>query len=253
MGLSTFDGYLARMAAGYRNRLPVWAEWQTTMNGPITATLASGCLPIHTLPSLPSGVTNFIPTEFEIHNNFGITFTLAKLINLGSLDISGPTFTDGNAMPTLTELGVSRQINGALLAVTEVALNASPGSFTVTYVDQDGNTAETITSTAMTLSSPIRSAEFIELNAGDVAVKDVTNATRTGGTTPTGTIRFYGVIPLGTACIPAAVGWAKADLMLDQICPYRLLNGDQLGIILTSRPGSLNSAIVGGISFVGNN
>ena len=151
------------------------------------------------LPALDTGVSGYFVSEarllFSASNG---TYMVAKLINLGSLDISGAsgTFTDGSAMPTVTELGVSRQIYSGVLIEVTTTLNATPGAFTITYVDQDGNGAETTTSRNLGASAAAYSVGFAILNDNDIGVQDITAAARSAGTTPTGVIQFWGVIPI---------------------------------------------------------
>jgi len=78
--------------------------------------------PLRALPSLPSGASYFLPTNFELTNSSAKVFHLSKLTLLGTLDISGPTFTDGNVAPTIIEGGVSRQIPSGVLMVVDTAL-----------------------------------------------------------------------------------------------------------------------------------
>lgn len=205
--LRSWDALLKRISDGFAKTQTIWGEAATA---PVQ--LLSGDNDIafwrlgwtQTLPSLPSGVSSFIPTTFLGYASTSSGFLLlAELIDLGNLNLATPTFTDGVAMPTRTEGGVSRVIPGSVFAEVTTVLNATPGSITVTYVDQDGNTAEATGSKALTASAPVRSSSVVYLNSIDWGVQDITTATRTGGTTPTGVIQFWGVIPLMAFSSPA--------------------------------------------------
>ena len=240
MALTTFNGMLSRAAAGYGMSQPAWSEQTATttngiFNGPVLS-MQKGP-ESKAMPSpLPTGVTAYIPTRYCMlsFNSGDCSLLIAKLVDLGSLDISGPTFTDGSSMPTITECGVSRVTSSAVIAEVTTAFSATPGSYTITYVDQDGNAAETTSSVALTGSALVGSCSPVALNTGDTGVRDITAATRTGGTTPTGVMKFWGVIPLTILPMPAgtansASAWMSQDLVQGAFNPYRLGAGDIVG------------------------
>jgi hypothetical protein len=196
--ITTPDGLLARISNQYNKQ--DFSFFNSTAK---TAVLASSTvgqrhLMFRDIPTLESGVTSYIPTELYVQTsvNTGYLLLFGELIDLGSLDISTNTFTDGNAMPTRTVFNTSTALSSPIIMEVEVALNATPGSIAVTYVDEDGNTAETTTAQAMTASSTVGSFAVITLNTGDYAARDITGAARSGGTTPTGTVRFWGIVPI---------------------------------------------------------
>lgn len=255
MSLTRFDQFVANIAAGYWASQPIYGDQQSS-----TSALLSGlsCYRVgvtKTLPSpLPTGVLSYIPTRISI-NMTGLTAAqplIAKVVNLGSIDISGAsgTFTDGSAMPTITECGVSRITSGIVIAEVTTALSATPGSLTITYKDQDNNTAETTTAQSLTGSAPVGDCGFIVLNTGDTGVTDITAATRSSGSSPTGVIRFWGIIPLAMINIPtASAGAGNMDnLLTGSFNPYRLGAGD------TIKQFSINTSahsVMGDIFFVG--
>lgn len=202
MALNSVDDYIARLGAGFGAQYPFQFEQiATTANFVNVYSLSMQKVGIITMPSLPSGVTNYIPTRVSAFSQQGSNWALlfAWLIDLGSINISGAsgTFTDGSAMPTVTEAGVSRVMDSAMIAVVDTALNATPGTLTVTYTDQDGNSQTTAAHT-MVASSIAGSASPMRLVSPDTGVRDITAAARAAGTTPTGVVRFYGVIPITT-------------------------------------------------------
>jgi len=147
--LATVDGYIKRVADGYCVSEPLLADFQSTLvapqGGPIWCREFT-----YTVPTLETGVAAYIPLALNFASSLSTgILMIAKCIDLGHLDISGPTFTDGSAMPTVTELGSSRQVGGGVMCEVTTALNATPGNMTVTYKDQDGNGTETTTSTAL--------------------------------------------------------------------------------------------------------
>lgn len=204
MAITSIDDNIARAGGSYIRTDPFWIDYTTTTSTVIAgSTSIAGILGmLRPMPgSLPTGITKFIPNSASVAVGLGSGqgTIIGKLVRLGQLDISGPTFTadatTSGAMPTITELNVSRQIHSALFIRVKTALNATPGSITVTYVDQDGNASETTSAAALTASCAVGSTALVTLNTGDTGVRSISTATRTGGTTPTGVVEFYGFIP----------------------------------------------------------
>lgn len=262
MALSSFNDFIARWAAGYRASFPIWGEQQAAASSNLLGTgglIACKIATLDMLGALPTGVTSFIPTRIDM---FGTTFgsiLVGRLIKLGELDISGAsgTFTDGAAMPSLTELGVSRQIPSAVIVAVKTALNATPGSITFTYTDQDGNTGIVSQSLALTASTSVGTCQVFPFTSAslDTGVIDITASSRTAGTTPTGVLEFFGMIPIARFTPQASSGTAMsfASLLLDHINLVRLGASEQLGFFSMIQPASVTGAWVGSIQFVGDN
>lgn len=201
MSIQTYDELIARVGSGHAAAWPYYHDGQVTtgvLGGNNTSLLRIGSVPA--LPTLPSGVTAYIPTcitgAIAIISS-GRTYLFCEVIDMGSLNISTNVFTDGAAFPTRTELGASNATWGPVFVEFETALGGTPGNLTVTYVDQDGNTAETTTAQTMSATNPnIGTTGFIVFNSPDIGARDITGAARTGGTAPTGTLRFWGILPI---------------------------------------------------------
>ena len=257
MPLKSYDEFIKRISDGYWMQQPIWGEIATTTTGTFLANNQFSIQKIgftKNLPTLPSGVTNYICTRMFIACSvFDVGFLFAKIIDFGNLNIAGPTFTNGVAMPTVTELGASNQIASAVLVEVTTALNATPGSLQITYVDQDGNTAEANTAQAMTASSVKNSVGWAILNGTDWGVRDITGATRTGGTSPTGVVQFWGLIPLafmGTGQTSAGITPVE-NLLTSGFNPVRLGGGDVLAGFCTSSTSV--RGLFGSLYFVGDN
>lgn len=174
------------------------------MSSSITAaTAASGAVSVMRgtqrpqMPSNGSGVSGFIATNAWGFNNLVNTGLIYGLeYELGSLAVSGNTFTDGVAMPTKTVRNASITTAASLIfAVATVAVTATTPVLTITYTNQDGNTGQTATLTLPT--SPVINTGFYvtpHLASGDTGIRDVTNMSISTGTA--GTIKVYGVLPL---------------------------------------------------------
>jgi hypothetical protein len=201
MAVASYDDLISRVGSNYAATWPFYGELQSTtglLGGNNQALQRLGYA--RTLPSYPSGVTGYIVTAVQgaiSLSSVTRTILVCQCVNLGSLDISTNTFTDGSSMPTITELGSSVTSWGPVFVEYITALGGTPGSLTITYVDQDGNSAETSAAQAMSATNPNPgTVGWIVLNSGDVGVRDITTAARSGGTTPTGTVKFWGVLPI---------------------------------------------------------
>jgi len=203
--VASYDDLVNRVGGNFTLNEPFWGETQAT-TGLMSSNYASyvNLATMRTFPSFPAGVTSYIPTTISGQFSSGTTgfpVFVCQAVNLGTLDISGPTFTDGSAMPTETELGVSSATYGPVFYEITTALNATPGSIQVTYIDQDGNAAEAGPTYALpTTNGNIHTMGTLGLNGSDIGVRDITTATRTGGTTPTGVIKFWGIRPIAMMC-----------------------------------------------------
>lgn len=253
--IRSFDDIIARVGGGYWRQQPIWGELtatSVTFGGNQSSYSRIGWSQL--MPgSLPTGVTGFICTSVAFASSTaGINCIIAYLVNLGSLDISGPTFTDGSTMPTVTECGVSRKLASSIMCEVTTALNATPGTVTVTYKDQDDNTAEANTAQTLPASAPVGSAGLISLNAGDWGAVDITTATRGAGTTPTGVIKFWGLIPV-TMFMSANVNPAipvSEDLI--SVAPHLFNAGINYEIGVFGSNNAAAKALAGSVFFVGN-
>lgn len=258
MAVASYNDLIARVGNNYVANWPFYGETAATTG------IFGGCNMAlqrighgRTLPSLPSGVTGYIATAAQgliLTSSSLRTVFVCECINLGTLDISTPTFTDGSAMPTQTVLGSSINTYSSVLVEVTTALNATPGSFTVTYVDQSGNAAETTTAqTLPTTNNGIGCAGWVNLNTGDVGVRDITTATRTGGTTPTGVIKFWGILPICQLCT-AGGGTIYVEPMLTQDFMWAKLSAASDIRLFSFSGGSsiVGTAITGSISIVGD-
>jgi hypothetical protein len=253
MALTTYDQFIDRIADGYGGVELFDGEVPTAT----TTTLLSGfnggqnIAGMRTLPTLPSGVTAYIPTAISLSTGGLTSYLVAKVISLGSIDISGAsgTFTDGSAMPTITELGTSRTTCSGVIAEVTTALNATPGSLSITYVDQDGNSAEATTAQALTASAVVGTCGYVILNAGDNGVQDITTAVRSVGTTPTGVINFWGVVPITMVSVCNVDIPEKINLITQHFNPIRLGAGDVIRVF--PMIASTAKRVYGIINFVG--
>ena len=258
MALRTYNNFINAISQGFGNGNgePFWDEVQT-----LTVSTPSGsALPIQrlgqslVLPALPVGVAAYIVTRFLTQTSTTlISCMLAKLIDLGRLDFSGGapgTFTDGSTMGTATVLGTASAARfSPVICEVTTAMNAAPGTFTITYIDQAGNTAETTAALTPGASAPVRSCGTVALNTGDLGVRDITAAATSAGTTPSGIIQFWGYIPLGFTIVQGANQGYIKNLLTTNCTAFRLGAADVLGCFAFG--STAVKAMVGWVTIVG--
>lgn len=254
---TTYEGLMARYAAGYGRVQPIYGEQVAATTsatlGTVTQINWQRAGITRAMPSsLPSGVSGFIPTKVTFSSSPNLLGVwLVKLIDLGSLNISTNVFTDGNSMPTVTEMNTSRVQSGAVIMEVTTALNATPGSITITYTDQDGNSGQTSTSQALGASAVVGSIGNLQLASGDYAIRDISSAARTGGTTPTGVVKFWGIVPITMAYSVAVGNGETVDLLTTSFAPQLLGTNDQM-YVLVGTTTAANDVTQGIIHLVGD-
>lgn len=233
--ITTVQGLLSRISNQYDKTVPIYLDNPTTRTTVLNSQTYYPTAPrigyIESNPgSFETGVTAYIPTEVTLNVSTSMPSMVCEMIDMGSLNLGTNTFTDGAAAPTRTYLGTSRSLPMQLWIECTTALNATPGNVTFTYVDQDNNTAEASTSQAATASATKGSGSFATLNGNDWGVLDITTASQSGGTSPSGVIKFWGVIPI-SYILPAAIGAAASDILPENGNFMRLGTSAQLGVI----------------------
>jgi hypothetical protein len=232
--LRSFNDFVARVGNGFYNQAHFSVEVDTATSSVLFGAQSQAIQKtplIHKLPTLPSGVTGYRLVGATLYSSQAATYQLVKLVNFGSLNIATPAFTAGVSMPTVTEGNISRQTSSPILAEVTTTLSATPGSLALNYVDQDGNASEAITAIALTGSTVARSCGFVVLNGTDSAAKSVSSVTRTGGTTPTGVVNLWGVVPYAFVTVLATYTMAMVNLLTCNPAPPLLGADDELYLL----------------------
>lgn len=254
--LQSYDAFVSRFMAGYGANLPFYADIQTATSATVFTTQYLSIADmgyIEAFPSLPSGVTGYIVTSAEcLSSTPGIPILIAKSINLGSINIGTNVFTSGSTMPTLTEGNNSNQTYSPIIAIVTSTLAAAPGSLTFTYNASDGSIGNSTSALALTVSAGVvRSGGFVALNAGHWGASALTNVVQSGGTTPSGTLQFWGVIPIClihqgiTTNMPAF-----RNLLTAALNPLRLGASDVIKFFALSSTSARN--ILGTLTVIGD-
>lgn len=249
--LNSVDQYVKRVADGYYAIEPFLAEVAAATGAIISNAYQLQRTFKYIVPSLESGVSAYTPIGVQYTESNSQAVLIAKVINFGSLNIGTNVYTVGAAMPTVDELGESTQPPASILIEVTTALNATPGTLTLTYTDQDGNTG--VSSLAMSLvgNSVVKAMTQTFLAAGDYGALELTNAVRTSGTTPTGVLQFWGTIPI---CFIDNSNFNKninlVQLISEQPSHIRLDAGDV--IIGIGIGGTVVRGVLGWLSMVGD-
>ena len=195
------------------------------------------------IPSMTSPVSSVVFTKIQFTTEDTDTILVAGYrIEMGSLAISGNTFTAGTAMPTRTIAGTS-VTTASIIPILEVttALTATTPTITITYTDQDGNGSQTCTVTLPT--SPTRTTCFNlgpHLASGDTGMRSVSNMSTSAGSA--GTLKVYGFIPIWYGISRAHVGIGPQPLQ-SALPFFPFVASDQLAVY---RFGSTSTTTVFG-------
>lgn len=154
-------------------------------------------------------------------------------------------------MPSLLELGATNTpASSVIVEVKSAMLNATPGNIAFTYVDQDGNAAETIAAESLGASATYGQAGWMPLNTPDWGVRSVSSATQSGGTTPTGLVDIYGMIPLSLMCMSPG-GFGMSDNIITHHFNYiRLPAGAEIAGYALQNTGA--KSVLGEVFIVGD-
>lgn len=193
-----YDQLVKLVSDGYFAKEIFYRDTQTAVTANGTVSFAgSRRVATITMPSLPSGVTKYRLLGAMGTASINHTLSFFKAISFGSINISTPTFTDGSAWGTQTQLGASVTASSPVLLECTTVLNATPGNLSFTYKNQAGTGGQTSSTLSLGANTVVGSMGYMQLAAGDYGCQDITAATRTAGTTPTGVIKFWGVQPIG--------------------------------------------------------
>jgi len=151
-----------------------------------------------TIPSLGGGVTGaYLTMGHMLNGGAGLQTVCFLEVTLGTLTVSGNSFSAGSSMPSRSVQGsASVQLASVIPVVVATAtMTATTPTLTITYTDQDGNTGQTCTMTLPT-NAAVNSAFRMtpHLASGDTGVRAVTNMSISTGSA--GTVKCFGLMPL---------------------------------------------------------
>lgn len=196
--LRSYDDLISQATGQGMLRRAIYANRAATTSATTTSGGINLCrIPTRfTVPTLGGSVTSayftYIRTFYSSSNAFVVG---GHETDLGTLTVSGNSFSAGSTMPTKTVEGSSIQTASIFpVVVVSASLTATTPVLTITYTDQDGNTGQTCTMTLPT-SPTVQTGFFMapHLANGDTGVRAITNMSISTGSA--GTLKVYGVIP----------------------------------------------------------
>ena len=135
-----------------------------------------------------------------------------------------------------------------ITARVTLILDATATNITITYVDQDGNTAEAGSAQAIDVATGFSVNEvpfvqpqwFYNLNAGDTGVRNITNINFS--VTNTGDIEVMIGHAIGIApCLQVGQGWSVVDGVNSNLLLDSILNGACLAVMSLHEGGNLGA------------
>jgi hypothetical protein len=129
--------------------------------------------------------------------NGGCSSIVAAEFDLGTLTVSGNTFSGAGTMPTrrYNDKTAVQTASTYSMLVVNTALTATTPVVTITYTDQSGNTGNTATLTLPT--SPVINTAFLispHLANADTGIRAITNMSISTGSA--GILKVYGLLPI---------------------------------------------------------
>lgn len=257
--LKTYNDYIARVFAGFDGQEHIYGDAQSNVSNSVISGQSMSIVSVgytRTLPTLPTGVTAYIIDSLDCLVSAQLNpILIGKAINLGNIDISGTsgTFTAGATMPTATELNVSgQQTYSAVIAQVTTVLNSTPGSLSITYNANDGSTGNVTTALANSPSATVNTCGIYPLNTPHWGVSQITAAVRTGGTTPTGVITFWGLLNafmINGAITSGSIPGFK-NMLSCAVSPFRFGAGDVIKFFALG--STVGRGMTGTINYVGD-
>lgn len=210
----------------------------TTSSGSVTLARAGAFV----FPSVGTGISGWIVTQCAVYNeDSAMTFTGYEK-DLGTLTVSGNSFSGGASMPTKTVFGESITTAACMaMVVVTAALTATNPVLTITYTDQDGNTSQTATLTLPT-NATVGSAFYIQphLATNDTGIRAVTNLSISTGSA--GSLKVYGVIPCNFSY--SLNGCNQTSPITTPLPPILFESGDSIGLYKVGLTGSSDYTMV---------
>lgn len=194
----------------------------------------------YTVPTL-SGATYYYMTSYKEWVGTNTASFPALEVTLGTLTVSGNSFSSGSSMPTRTiQGGSSTQLatSKAVLVVTTVMTATAP-VITITYTNQAGTTGHTATLTLG--NNPIaNSVYFLEqhLQSGDTGIRAVTNISTSAGSA--GVLTVLGLLPLSSHPGNTAGASIYNGILQNAITLYPLQAADVVGFYRNTNTSGVN-------------
>lgn len=216
--------------------------WGVTPGSTTTATANSGSVTTQRypnpilLPTLGTGVTG---AYLSYCRSMSLTSNTTVLVGieylLGTLTVSGNSYSHGVSMPTKSIKGASTLTAASeVFAVVTTTLSATTPVLTFNYTDQDGNTGA---SGSIALPSNAANGSAFRLSPhlanGDTGIRALSASSPNGLSISTGTsgvIKLYGVLPLWIGTSNTAYSTGTLDPLTVSSIPYLIESGDAVAV-----------------------
>ncbi len=217
--------------------------WSGRTTGPTAATVNCGSItcarapfPL-TVPTMTSPVVGAYCTSFQISSaTTNFKYLLARETVMGSLTISGNSFSSGTAMGTgkyydhtAGAAGSSQNLASYMpMLAVRTALTATTPTITITYTNQAGTGSRTATLTLPT-SPAINTCFYIapHLQSGDTGIRSVQNISTSAGSA--GVLDVYGLVVLGLCESNSQAAALGFNPIIAPVGNYLIQGGDVLG------------------------
>lgn len=189
-----------------------------------------------TLPTLGTGVTGAHLSYCRVSSSSsGVTMMVGIEYLLGTLTVSGNSYSHGVSMPTKTIRGTSTVTAASeIFAVVTTTMSATAPVLTFNYTDQDGNTGA---SGSITMPNNAASGSAYRLSphlaSGDTGIRALSASGPNGLSISTGTsgvVRIYGVLPLWVGTQNVASSVATNDPLAVSEVPYLIESGENIAV-----------------------
>lgn len=190
-----------------------------------------------TVPSL-TGYDGYFFDMRAMNSTTSILTIMGIEYHLGSISMATGTFTADQSAPTksirVAGATTSRTTAfpcGMVFAVPTATIGASATTLNITYTNQAGTGSRTTTGFILPASSAVQTAFTLQgeyLTSGDTGIRAITACTKSGATT--GTIDFYGILPLAwNHNLVAFSSLNHSNLNYTTFPRYLAESGDKLG------------------------
>jgi hypothetical protein len=198
--------------------------------------------------SFGTGVTGAYLTYCRI---IGVTNTMVICgieYLLGTLTVSGNSYSAGVSMPTKTVKGVSTQTAASYaFAVVTTNLTVTAPVLTVNYTNQAGTTGRSCTLTLP--NSPVSSTAFFlnaNLQSGDSGIRTLSATGMSISTGSAGVIKLYGVLPLSSSSGAVGASCFTPDPLTVSEVPYKIEASENINFYRSSG----NTLLIAALNFV---
>lgn len=189
---------------------------------------------VFTVPTMGGSVLGAYCTHMALHipGGAGMNIVGGLEVDLGTLTVSGNSFSAGSSMPSRPTAENSTPVQSAALfnaIYVSASVTATTPVVTITYTNQDGTTGRTA---SLTLNSnPAVNSMFslrTHLQSGDTGIRAVTNMSISTGSA--GTIKAIGILPIAIHATNNSSGAGGGFPPLGMpISMPRLAAGDNIG------------------------